>query len=86
MRNVSSEVSTGLAVQHCLRSCLAAGKEGCCPMGGIIMVSEFEPLAWPYSAPEFTSDSGNLFLCVHINNFLARFIEGKQPCVLVRRF
>lgn len=44
------------------------------------MVSEFEPLAWPYSAPKFTSDSGNLFLCVHINNFLARFIEGKQPC------
>lgn len=47
MRNVSSEVSTGLAARHCLRSCLAAGKEGCCPMGGIIMVSEFEPLAWP---------------------------------------
>lgn len=48
------------------------------------MVSEFEPLTWPYSAPKFTSDSGNLFCIVHINNFLARFIEGNSLAVLVR--
>lgn len=55
-------------------------------MGGIITVSEPELSARPHAAPTLMSDSGSLlFLCVHINNFLTRFIEGKQTRVLVRR-
>lgn len=75
VRNVSSEVSTGSAVRHCLRSCLAAGKEGCCPMGGIIMVSEFEPLAWPHCTQIHIWFRKSIFVCPH-----QRF-----PCSLYQR-
>lgn len=48
-------------------------------MGGIIMVSEFEPLAWPYSAPKFHLIQ-EIYFCVSTSTIsLLALSKGKQP-------